>query len=75
MVHGKLPQPMLHIAERLAVRRQDQGVGMQDVEERPACLEKRANGVELRLDMPSAHVVVMLGQNLVAGNEIFRSAQ
>ena len=36
VMFGELPQPVLHVAERLAVRRQDQRVGMQHVEERLA---------------------------------------
>ena len=66
---GELPQPVLHVAERLAVRRQDQRVGMQHVEKRLAGLQERADRVELRFDMPGADIGGDARQDLVAGDQ------
>src|SRR5262249_13822334 len=69
MMHGKLPQPVLHVVERLSVRRQDQRVGMQYVEKGLASLQERADRVELRPDVPGVDIGGDARKDLIAGNQ------
>ena len=75
VMRGELAQPVLHVAERLAVRRQDQRVRMQHVEERLAGLRNAPTASNSGSTCQVLTLVVMLGRIWSPAIRIFRSAQ